>query len=54
MARPKKTAPEVVQDQPAPEVVQDGLVAMQKDGEELRVHPTCVQSHKNAGWKVIE
>lgn len=28
----------------------DGLIAMTKDGEELRVHPTCVKAHQDAGW----
>lgn len=28
------------------------LVRMQKDGEFLTVHPTCVQGHLEAGWKV--
>jgi len=32
----------------------DGLVAMEKDGETIRVHPTCVQSHKLAHWKLKE
>jgi hypothetical protein len=31
----------------------DGLVAMAKDGEVLRVHPTCVKSHQAAGWKLV-
>ncbi len=30
------------------------LVAMTKNGETLHVHPSCVQSHKDAGWKVVE
>ena len=34
--------------------VDDGLVAMVKAGEEIRVHPTCVQGHKESGWKVEE
>ena len=29
----------------------DGLVAVHKDGETLRVHPTCVKAHHAAGWK---
>lgn len=28
----------------------DGLTAMSKDGETLRVHPTCVKAHQSAGW----
>lgn len=31
---------------------QSDLVAMHKDGETTYVHSTCVQSHKDAGWKV--
>lgn len=30
----------------------DGLIAMQKDGETLLVHPSCVKSHEAVGWKV--
>lgn len=30
-----------------------GLVAMRKDGEIVYVHPTCVKSHQDAGWQVI-
>lgn len=29
---------------------EDGLIEMTKDGETLRVHPSCVESHKSAGW----
>ncbi len=54
MARPKKSAPEPVQDQSAPEPVQSDLVLMAKDGVTLEVHPTCVKAHKDAGWKVVE
>lgn len=32
---------------------QAGLVAMQKDGVTAHVHPTCVKSHQDCGWKVI-
>lgn len=28
------------------------LVSMTKEGETLRVHPTCVDAHKLAGWKL--
>lgn len=28
----------------------DGLVAMRKDGETLRVHPSCVVAHQRKGW----
>lgn len=28
----------------------DGLTAMLKGGEELRVHPSCVKAHQAAGW----
>jgi hypothetical protein len=27
------------------------LVLMEKDGEKLEVHPTCVEAHELAGWK---
>lgn len=30
-----------------------GLIAMAKDGDELLVHPTCVESHLDCGWKVV-
>jgi hypothetical protein len=29
-----------------------GLIRMTKDGEHIDVHPTCVASHKAAGWKL--
>lgn len=29
-----------------------GLVAMTKGGETIRVHPTCADDHKRAGWVV--
>lgn len=32
--------------------VDDGLVPMEKAGESMRVHPTCVKAHIAAGWKV--
>ena len=28
------------------------LVAMIKDGTVMKVHPTCVKAHEDAGWKV--
>lgn len=28
----------------------DGLVEVRKGGEALRVHPTCVRAHVEAGW----
>ena len=28
----------------------DGLVSLRKDGESLRVHPSCVADHKSLGW----
>lgn len=30
------------------------LVTMQKDGESLDVHPSCVKAHQAAGWKLAE
>lgn len=35
---------------PEPEVF---LVLMQKDGEEIDVHPTCVKAHFDAGWREV-
>ena len=29
------------------------LVAMTKDGETSEVHPSAVQAHQKAGWKVV-
>lgn len=31
----------------------DELVLVEKDGEQLRVHPSCVKAHADAGWKVV-
>lgn len=42
MAKDKQQDPEVV------------LVGMKKDGEAMKVHPTCVDAHINAGWVVAE
>jgi hypothetical protein len=36
----------------APQSDDDGLVVVEKDGQTLRAHPTCVESHKAAGWKL--
>jgi hypothetical protein len=39
--------------QAAAEQQQDnGLIAMTKDGQTLRVHPSTVKSHQTAGWKL--
>ena len=27
------------------------LITVEKDGEQLQVHPTCVQAHEAVGWK---
>jgi len=32
----------------------DGLVPMTKNGETIRVHPTCINGHELAGWKFAE
>lgn len=32
----------------------DGLIAMSKDGETMRVHPSCVTAHVSLGWQVKE
>lgn len=36
------------------DLLDDGLVAMENDGEVLRVHPSCVEAHLQAGWSVVE
>ena len=33
------------------EIEDDGLVAVHKDGETIRIHPTTVKAHHTAGWK---
>lgn len=30
----------------------DALVSVQKEGETLQVHPSCVAAHVQAGWAV--
>jgi hypothetical protein len=30
------------------------FVTVEKDGMQLEIHPTTVDAHKAAGWKVIE
>jgi len=32
----------------------DIFVEVEKDGEHLVVHPSTVDSHKRAGWKVVK
>lgn len=42
-----------VEQQPDPSARHDdGLVEMSKDEETTRVHPTCVKSHRDAGWRL--
>ena len=36
------------------ESVPSEFVKMEKDGEVIEVHPETVQSHKNAGWAIVE
>ena len=33
------------------DAVDDGLVEVRKGGETLRVHPTCLRAHHDAGWR---
>jgi hypothetical protein len=33
-------------------VPDDGLVTMERFGESMDVHPTCVDAHIKTGWKV--
>ena len=32
----------------------DGLVLVEKDGEQIRVHPLSLENHKQLGWKPVE
>lgn len=43
--KPAKTEPK------AQAPVADGLIEVKKDGEKLRVHPSCVKDHVAVGWK---
>lgn len=38
----------------APVPIDSGLVLMEKDGEQIAVHPTCVHSHRLAKWKEVQ
>lgn len=44
-------AAKAIPKQQAKEPVDDGLVPVSKDGETLRVHPSCVEAHKKTGWR---
>jgi hypothetical protein len=35
------------------EPVADGLVEVTKNGQTLRVHPSCLKAHHAAGWKLV-
>lgn len=40
-------------DQNSQQVADDShLIAVEKDGETLRVHPTALENHKRLGWKI--
>lgn len=54
MARPKKIKPEPEGDVQEVSLPEAGLIRVQKNGETLDIHPTTLQSHKDAGWKVVE
>lgn len=32
----------------------DELILVEKDGEQIRVHPLALEDHKRLGWKVVE
>ncbi len=39
-------------DEPKPKApVDDGLIALSKNGETLRVHPSCEIEHRKLGWE---
>jgi|ADurb_H2B_01_Slu_FD_contig_21_1624321_length_517_multi_3_in_0_out_0_1 hypothetical protein len=54
MGRPKKITPDAANDAQVVSVPDAGLIRVQKNGETLDIHPTTLQSHKDAGWKVVE
>lgn len=54
MGRPKKIVPDAAIDNQVVSVPDAGLIRVQKNGETLDIHPTTLQSHKDAGWKVVE
>lgn len=32
----------------------DELILVEKDGEQIRIHPLALEDHKRLGWKVVE
>jgi hypothetical protein len=46
MAKPKAAAKR--------KAAEDGLILVEKDGEQIRVHPLSLENHKQLGWKVVE
>ena len=49
-AQPEQQVAVVKKSAPVSDV---GFVPMTKAGETIDVHPTCVKSHKAAGWKEV-
>lgn len=47
--RAEREAAKELKDEP----VADGLVEVHKNGETLRVHPSCVRAHQSGGWKLV-
>lgn len=48
-ANAPKTKPETKADEPD----YTGLIKVEHDGEELYVHPTCLEEHQRLGWKEV-
>jgi hypothetical protein len=52
-AKAKATADKARADQ-GPAAANSGLVKVEKNGETLQVHPTCVKAHEQVGFKVVQ
>lgn len=48
-ANTSKTKPSVKDDEPD----YTGLIKVEQGGEELHVHPTCLDEHQRLGWKEV-
>lgn len=49
-ANAPKTKPKIKDDEPD----YTGLIKVKQGGEELYVHPSCLEEHQRLGWKVDE
>lgn len=53
-AEAERVAAEKAADEAAQAAAEAGLVKMGKGDESIDVHPTCVNAHLSAGWKVSQ